>query len=219
MNKFAVKSDPVQADVVYVNPQTGERKSIGKTPLELPAADLKNTLGDAVTSGEYFTIQVEKPGYKTESFSIPASKFGTMITTLDVKMKTSNDAVEERLARTVLDHLFLAQKFALMNQYERAQIEIDKVLASFPQFPRALSMRASIYFAQKNYAESLKWYDEALKADPQLEDAARMEAKVRVLAGNGRLPAGATLAPPTPVAPAPAPAPAPGTQPAPGGQK
>ena len=107
-----------------------------------------------------------------------------------MKLKQGEGPKEERLAKDVLDHLFLAQKLALSAQYERAQIEIDHILTDFPGFPRALSMRASIYFAQKNYTESLRWYEEALKSDPQMEDAVKMAAKVRVLAG-GRVPASA----------------------------
>ena len=188
--KFKVKSDPLQSDVFVLNPKTGDRKNIGKTPLEIPAGDLKTSVGD-IASGEFFTLTVEHEGYKPESFSIPASRFGTMVTEVNAKLKTSNVIEESRLAKTVLDQLFLAQKFALTNQFERAQIEIDKILGNFPGFPRALTMRASIYFAQRNYPESLRWYEEAIKHDPQLEDAVKMAAKLRGLMAGNRLPSSA----------------------------
>lgn len=187
---FTVKSDPLEAEVSYQSPKTGEKKPLGKTPLSMPSADLRKAIGDDIKSGEFFTVVVEKKGFATQSFSVPVAKFGTMVTALDVKLKPSTADKEANAAQDIINHLFLAQKLALSSQYERAQIELDKILAEYPTFPRALSMRASIFYAQKNYSESLKWYDEALKADPQMEDAVKMSAKVRALK-EGRVPASA----------------------------
>lgn len=182
---FSVKSDPLQSDVFYVDPKSGEKKVLGKTPLELPTSELRKIAGDDVFAGEFFTIQVEKQGFVPERFQIPSTRFGTLVTALDAKLKAGNGPKEERLAKNILNHLFLAQKMANTGQYERAQIELDKVLSEAPDFARALSMRGSIYFVQKNYTEALKWYEEALKADPQMEDAVQMAAKVRALQGQG----------------------------------
>jgi tetratricopeptide (TPR) repeat protein len=190
---FRVKSEPLQADVTFKDPKTGEQKTLGKTPFEMPTAELRNQLGDAVGTGEFFTIQVEKSGFIPQSFSVPVSRFGTMLTSLDVTLKEGKGPEEERTAKEILDHLFLAQKLALAQQYERSQIELDKILSQFPKFARALSMRASIYFAQRNFSESLKWYEEALKVDPQMEDAVKMIAKAKALQdGTARTPASTT---------------------------
>ncbi len=181
---FQVKSDPLQADV-FVMDEKNEKKPLGKTPLEIKEPDLKTVLGNATTPGEFFTVAVEKPGYLPQIFNIPASSFSASLTLLDVKLKEGTSAQEVKLAKQIIDHLFLAQKLAVTQQFERAQIEIDKILVPFPNFARALSMRASIYFAQKNYPESAKWYEEALKADPDMEEAVKLLAKVRALqSGN-----------------------------------
>lgn len=185
---FSVKSDPMQAEVFFIDPKSGDKKSLGKTPLELPSSALKQVAGESVDSGEFFTVLVEKPGYVSEKFNVPSSKFGTLVTALDVKLKQGSTPKERGAARDVLNHLFLAQKLALAREYDRAQVELDHLLRIFPDFARALSMRASIYYMQKNYAESLKWYEEAVKADPQMDDAVKMIAKVRALQG-GRAPA------------------------------
>ncbi|MBC7741386.1 MAG: hypothetical protein H7061_04260 [Bdellovibrionaceae bacterium] len=182
---FKVNSDPLQADVFVVNPKTGERKIIGKTPINMPNEEFRNLIGEDVSSGEFYTVVIEKPGFGTQSFSLPASKFGTLVTNLDVKLKQGGVEKELRIAQEILDHLFLAQKFANLAQFERAHIEIDKVLSPFPTFARALSMRASIYFAQKNFSESLKWYEETVKSDSQAEEAVKMIGKVKdIIAGK-----------------------------------
>jgi tetratricopeptide (TPR) repeat protein len=182
---LAVKSEPLQADVFLQDPVSGNKKVIGKTPIEMSTSEVKALVGEEVMSGEYFTLIVEKQGYVSEKFLIPSTRFGVLVTALDVKMKAGNNPKEEKLAKDVLNRLFLAQKLAKTREYERAQIELDKILNEFPEFPRALSMRASIYFMQKNYAESQKWYEQAINADPQMEDAVQMLAKVRALQGGG----------------------------------
>lgn len=184
---FNVKSEPSQASVYILN-EKQEKKLLGKTPIAMPNADLKKYTGSGVTSGEYFSVMIEKDGFLPQTLSVPAARFGTLITTLDVKLKQGEAPQEIRLAKEILDHLFLAQKMANASQFERAQIELDKILQPFPKFSRALSMRGSIYYAQKNYSESIKWYEEALKQEPQLEEAFLMlpKAKAHLSSPNGQ---------------------------------
>ncbi len=179
---FEVKSDPQQADVFVLN-EKKEKKVLGKTPLSIPDSDVKKELGASTEAGEFFVVSVEKDGFVPETFNIPAAKFGTTVTSLNVKLKPGEAPQELNMAKEVLDHMFLAQRLALAQQYERAQIELDKIIIPFPKFSRALSMRASIYYAQKNFPESMKWYEEAIKYDPQMEEAVKMLAKVRSMQG------------------------------------
>ena len=187
---FTVNSEPPQAEVYFQAPGSTEKKPIGKTPIKMPMSELQQIMGEEFRSGQYFPVTVEFPGYIPETLQIPATRFGTLVTAIDVKLKEGTVNKEEKTAKAVLDQLFLAQKFALSQQFERAHIEIDKILAVFPTFARALSMRASVHYAQKNLVESLKWYEEAIKADPQMDDAVKMAAKIRALQ-SGRSPAAA----------------------------
>lgn len=179
---FEVKSEPLQADVYVLNDKS-EKKPLGKTPLQMPDSEVKKIVGDNKTAGQFITVIVEKEGFMPQTMNIPATRFGTMITSLNVKLKEGEAPQEVRVAKEILDHMFLAQKLAVALQFERAQAELDKVITPFPKFSRALSMRASIYYAQKNYPESMKWYEEALKYDPEMEEAVKMLAKVRALQG------------------------------------
>jgi len=182
-SKFIVKSEPPDANVYFLDTKSGEKKSIGKTPLEMPAEDVKKAVENMPSPGEFYTLIVEKNGFETQTFNLPTAQYTTLVTSLDVKLKEGAVQKELRLAKTILDQLFLAQKFALKNQFERAHIEIDKVIEQFPYFSRALTMRASIYFAQKNYSESLRWFEESLKIEPTLDEAIKMAAKLRSMPG------------------------------------
>lgn len=191
-SKFKVASEPPEAEVAVIVGANQERKVIGKTPLEMPATELSNFLGGQVPPGEFFTLQITKNGFAEKNLSIPATRYGTNLTLINVKLApdeaTKKNKEEMKSADDILKKLFLAQKMALANQHERALIELDKILEKFPGFARALSMKGSIYFAQQKYEESLKWYEEALRADPQMEDTIKITAKVRDLLA-GRRPA------------------------------
>ncbi len=183
---FIVKSDPLQADVFVLDPVSGVKKAIGKTPLELAPSAIREAAGEAVLAGECFSVIIEKKDYVSEKILVPSSRFGTLATVLDVKLKKGENEKEQFLAQDALDHLFLARSMALKKEYQRAQVEVDKVLTTFPAFPRALAMRASIYYMEGKLADSQKWYEEALKADPKFEDAVKMLGNIREKQGGAR---------------------------------
>lgn len=187
---FVADSTPPQTEIYYLSQKTGEKKLIGATPLQIPMSELKSKLGEELQPGDFFKISFEKKGYRSESYQLPMSRSGTLMTKINVTLtETKNDA-EEKMAKSLIDHLFTAQRLALLKEYERAQIEIDKILAEHPTFTRAITMRAAIYMAQNNTAESIKWYEEALKIDPQMEDVIKIIAKLKgEKPPNDRLPA------------------------------
>jgi tetratricopeptide (TPR) repeat protein len=187
---FRVKTEPVQATISYIDSKTEQKQLLGQSPFEIPYSELKTKLGEP-TAGEYFTVVIEKEGFLPQTLSVPVSSFGVLVTEVNVKLKQGQAENELKIARDILDHLFLAQKFALTKQYERAQIEIDQILKQFPKFARALSMRGSILMAENNLRESLKWFEKAIEADPQMEETVKLAAKVRAQLGVvPRAPAG-----------------------------
>lgn len=181
---FEVKSEPAQADV-YMTDEKGEKKLIGKTPLQLTEVELKKNLGNNVISGEFFTVTVEKDGFVNQTFQIPSSVFASLISKLDVVLVSGKSNAETvKTAKDIIDQLFLAQKFALSQQFERAHIELDKVLVAYPHLARVHSMRGGIFYAQKKYDESLRAYNLALQEDPQLDEAIKMIAKLKTVSSS-----------------------------------
>lgn len=179
-----ITSDPPDAEIHIILSDSKEKKLIGKTPFEIPPEEFTSSIAANAAVGEFFTIEISKTGYKTESYNIPAARFGTLIMELNVKLKEGQTDAEMKTALEIINKLFLAQKFAVSQQYERALLELDQILQQFPTFARALSMKGSIYLARKNYEESLKWYEAALKVDPQMEETVKLSAKVRELMGQ-----------------------------------
>jgi len=180
-SNLTIDSKPPQTEVFYVNQKSGEKKSIGVTPIQMPMLDFKSKIGEDLQPGEFYKLKFEKKGFQTEEYHIPVSRFGTLATKLNVTLPEvkESSAQEEEQARTLIDRLFSAQRLAQLKEFERAQIEIDKIIADHPKFSRAMTMRAAIYFAQNNIQESIKWYEEALKIEPHMEDVIKILAKIK----------------------------------------
>ncbi|MEO6458968.1 MAG: hypothetical protein ABIO95_00855 [Bdellovibrionota bacterium] len=203
-NTFKVVSTPAQSDIFLEDAQTGDKKSIGQTPLEIPMSQVDDMINSEASNGEFVTLIIEKAGFLPQRLALPSAHFGTMVTSLDVKLKEGDGAKQIGVAEDILNRFFLAQKLTLNHEYDRAQAEIDKILATAPNFARAYSMRGSIYYVQNNMAESSKWYNLALQHDPQMEDAVKMIARTSggvSGAGTNRMPASAAPAIPLPAAP------------------
>lgn len=181
---FKVTSEPADAEVYVLVGESKEKKLVGKTPLEIPIEEVTAALGATVSPGEFFTVEVAKQGFKPQSFNLPGNRFGTSVTQLDVKLLEGKSDKEMQTAQDILNRMFLAQKLAVSQQYERALIELDQILTQYPTFARALSMKGSIYLAKKNYEESLKWYELALKEDPQMDETIKLAVRVRELLGQ-----------------------------------
>jgi tetratricopeptide (TPR) repeat protein len=185
--KIIVKSEPGEANVYVVTPEKGEKKLVGKTPIESEPAKIRELLGEEKGSDQYFELVVEKEKFKAERLLVPYGAMGTLVTEVQVKMKEGVD--EERTAMDLVQSLLLAQKFASLKEYERAVSEIDKILAQHPKFVRALAMKGAVYFVQKKWDESARWYEEALKIDPQLQESTDMLAKIKDAREGKRQPA------------------------------
>jgi len=150
------------------------------TPLTKEKKELVEQLGEQAQAGALINVVVKKDGYRSKEIWLPTSASGHIPTALNLTLETSTSKSEEmRTAGDIMDKVFLAQQFANTKQLERALIEIDKVLESFPKFDRAMTMKAAILFAQKNMKESLKWYESALDVNPELKSAVEMSGRIR----------------------------------------
>ena len=175
-SKLKIQSEPSDAEVFVSQQKSLERKSLGKTPLELSYKDFTEKAGGAPPSGEFFVLQFELKDYETEKLLLPSQPFGATSSQVSAKMVPAKEANE---ARDILQRLHNAQKFAYNSQFERAIVEVDKVLELDPKFARALSLKGSIFYLQKKYDEAIVWFEKSLSADPSFDEALRMINKIK----------------------------------------
>ena len=175
---FKVLTEPDQADVYLV--QDAVEKPLGKTPLVKNNTELEELLKGQNAPGGLVNVVVKKDGFKSKNIWVPVNGGGSLDSVLNLKLEAGLDSkVELKTAQDILKKLFLSQQFARSQQLERALIEIDKVLEEFPEFDRAMTMKAAIYYAKGDFKESLKWYESAIAVNPELKTAVEMAAKVR----------------------------------------
>jgi Flp pilus assembly protein TadD len=180
--RMSVKSEPTEASVYVKIPNTETRELIGKTPLTMTMKEFQDKAKIDPSNGELVEVDIEKKDFTTQKMLIPATRFGHISTTILSKLEPGNP--ETAQANRLLQHLFNAQKFANDAEFERAEIELDKALEIDATFTRALSLRGSIYFIQKKYDESARWFEKALAVDPQFEDSIKMINQIKKITGR-----------------------------------
>lgn len=177
-SKIKIQSEPTETTVFVGQQNTLDRRPLGKAPLELTFNELAEKAGGSMKTGDYIVLTFEAKDYETEKLLLPVPVFGATNTNVFVKLQNSSEK-KDSIYREILQRLHNAQKYAQASLFERALIETDKVLELDPKFERALSMKGSIYYLQKNYTEALKWFDEAIRVDPAFEEAIKMINKIK----------------------------------------
>lgn len=175
-SKLKIKSEPIDIEVFVAQQNSVQKKSLGKTPLEITYSELYEKIGGTQNAGEFINMSFESKDYDVEKVLLPSKPFGLTSTEVYVKLTPLKDVSQ---ARDILQKLHNAQKFAQAGQFDRALVDIDKVLEVDPGFIRALSLKGSVYYLQKNYDEALKWFEKALALDSSFEEAVKMIAKIK----------------------------------------
>lgn len=175
-SKLKIQSEPSDIEVFVSQQNSAQKKSLGKTPIEITYSDLSEKISGTQNSGEFVYMSFESKDFDIEKVLLPSRPFGLTSTQIFVKLTPLKDVSQ---ARDILQKLHNAQKFAQAGQFDRALVDIDKVLEVDPNFIRALSLKGSVYYLQKNYDEALKWFEKALALDGSFEEAVKMIAKIK----------------------------------------
>lgn len=181
--KMMIKSDPSEATVSLYLPN-GVKKEIGKTPFEIPYSDLENAVPLSPATGEMVPLMFEKADQEPLLVMVPTVRFGLVSTSVLAKLKAGQNSADT--AQQLLQFLHNAQKFVNAGNFDRAHIEVDSALAKNPKFIRGLSMKASIFYVQKKWDESLSWYEKALALDNSFDEAIRMISEIRKIKGEAK---------------------------------
>ena len=177
---FKITSEPDNVEVFLVSKEDGERKSLGQTPIIKKKKEMSELMDKEMASGSMIQLQFEKDGYTGKDLWIPSTAGGSLGINIEVTMEEGTSSFEHaKNADQIIEKLFFAQNLARTQQFERAVIEIDKLLERFPKLTRALSMKGAILYASSSLKESLEAYEKALELNPELKTALEMSSKIR----------------------------------------
>lgn len=174
--QLKVLSEPPGAEVFASQQGSQERRSLGKTPLDINYRDLREKAGFSPEAGDFFVLTLETKDNEPEKVLVPTMSLGLRSLTVRANLGQKR---ESKNANAILQRMHLAQKFAQSGDYERAHIECDKIIEADAHIVRAMSLKASIFYLQKNYKDSMKWYEKALAEDGSFDEAIKMIAKIK----------------------------------------
>jgi len=180
-SKLIVVTEPSEVEI-FLNKSNGERKSIGKSPLQIPLSELEKEIPLSASTGEMIELQLERADHESQIFWIPSAKIGLSNVTLFTKLKPGLD--EAKQADSLLQYLHNAQKFASNGSFDRAMQEVDLAIEKNPKFIRALSMKGAIFFTQEKWDDSRVWYEKALALDNGFDEAVKMIDQIKVKKGE-----------------------------------
>ena len=130
---FKITSEPDNVEVFLVSKEDGEKKSLGQTPIIKKKSELSEIMDKEIASGGVIQLHFEKDGYVEKDLWIPSSAGGNLGINVDVTLDKGTSSKEyASTADQIIEKLFLAQNLARTQQFERAVIEIDKLLEKFP---------------------------------------------------------------------------------------
>lgn len=178
-SKLVIRSEPSEAIVHFVVPDTNERKPIGVTPLEISSSQISDFTRYAPTQGAFLEFVVEKEGYQAQSMLVPYSRMFTRVTEVQIRL-----LVKEKLGKVyhnLVQHLVNAQSLIHRLELSRAEMEIQRALKIDADFVFTRLLLGNVYFLKGEYARSLREYERVLELEPNNQEALKLISRVRKL--------------------------------------
>jgi tetratricopeptide (TPR) repeat protein len=169
----SIKSFPEGAQVAFVG-KNGEVKSVGKTPLEVPAEFLND--------GRISSFVVSKEGFKdhlivlgrdrsSESYDMTFNlqSSGEDPKNMDIRTR------QERLAKLILQ----AHNLTNSKRYGEAERILANVIQDYPLISAGYDLLGNVFYLQKDLKNALKNYEKSLQLNPENAETKLMIDKIK----------------------------------------
>lgn len=132
-------------------------------------------------------IQVNKAGYRSESFLIPSQASGSFgriqaHLTEDSVSKTCQDSANSLTETT--DAVAQIQRMIYKKNYSEAERTLNNLTLKYPAIPVFYSLLGNIYYLEKNLDKALDAYQRSYALQPQNQEASRMIQKIKSIRGT-----------------------------------
>ena len=165
---LVIQSSPKDCEVFLVDPTTGKKTALGKTPYE-------STVSQVAGGNESGSIQIEvhKPGFIPYHIALPSS-IGA-----DVKL-FANLEVEKNISMNqdfdlLVGDLFDVLRMVRVKDYKNSFAKLEKLEKRFPHFSIIFEMKGMVSYLQRNYKEALNFYRKSFGLNPKNREAYRMK--------------------------------------------
>lgn len=180
-SQLSVDSDPAGAEIFVVS--TGNvKQKIGVTPMTITPAQMPGLF----TSESQ--IQVQKDGFRPESFLLPPQSAGTVgriqaKLTEDSVSKTCQDSANALTDST--DAVAQVQRLIYRKNYLEAEKALATYTLKYSSVPVFHSLLGNVHYLQKDLDRALQSYTRASALQPQNQENIRMIQKIKEIRGTG----------------------------------
>jgi hypothetical protein len=168
-SKIEIVTNPEEAEVFVINPENGERVTVGTTPYEGPL-DLLSQKASGATS---FIIEIDKPGF--DSYRLLYSVIASSDVTLRVNLPLKNDIKLTQDIDLLMSDLFDVQRLVRGRDYASALSKVELLEAKFPQYSILHEIKGSVFYLTQDFTRALASYRRAFSLNAKNRDAYRMK--------------------------------------------
>ena len=163
-----IKSNVKEAIVSFVN-SAGEKKSIGKTPLDTTMDDLKSNVGDK----ENIQLQVSKDGF--QSFNLILPLIGSSEINVMATLEVNQDIKLTQDVDLLIADLFDVLRMIRLKDYGSAFAKLDLLEKKFPYYSIIYEMKGMGHYLSKDFKKALNFYRIAFGLNPKNREAYKMK--------------------------------------------
>lgn len=168
--EISIKSTPEKADVFIKELGAAKLEKIGQTPVVLSQDIVKKI----VTPGRAPTvIVVKRAGYIKQQ--VLMNSLGNTNIEYNLKLEENNIANMMTKIDDVGSELFEAQRLIRTGSYDNSLKILEKLDEKYPYSSLINELRGAAYYMQKDYVNSLVYYDSAVKYNQKNTDAYKMK--------------------------------------------
>jgi tetratricopeptide (TPR) repeat protein len=168
-SNIEIVTNPEEAEVFVINPENGERVTVGTTPYEGPLDLLGQKAGGATS----FVIEIDKPGF--ESYRLLYSIISSSDVTLRVNLPLKSEIKLTQDLDLLMSDLFDVQRMVRGKDYTSALAKIELLEAKFPQYSILHEIKGSVFYLTQDFTRALAAYRRAFSLNAKNRDAYRMK--------------------------------------------
>jgi tetratricopeptide (TPR) repeat protein len=180
-----IESNPIDANVFWLDTKSGQSSLIGKTPLTF-SKDLAKEKGSDV-----FQLKIEKEGFESKHTSV--ASFGHETTFLNIQLSSVHSANAELKKAFEVNRELLSEatRLASVKRFSEALSRVEKILQTDPKNDEAHAAKGSLLYLMKDYDGAETSWKKSLEINPanDIVRASIVDLHLTVESAADRMPA------------------------------
>lgn len=166
---ISIKSNPSDCDVFQIDPISGKKSALGKTPYKADLDTLKGESEDNAT----IQLSIYKPGF--DSFNVTVPSLGNVDVNLNANLEVQKDIKMTQDLDMMVTDLFDVLRMMRIKDFPNASKKLFLLEKKFPHYSIIHEMKGTVSYLQKEFKQSLNYYRKAFGINPKNREAYKMK--------------------------------------------